>query len=404
MLRTATRRIAVQSALLLAVVVTLAVAGAAVVFDRAQHAEIDRTVRDSVRSADDVTDPPPGVVLVELRPDGVQVSPGAPTDLAALGGNAPTGLGSASISGRHYSTYAETHDGARFVAAYDLASHHRAEERLLWTSVGAGLLGVALAAGAGLLIGRRAVRPLATAMSMQRRFVTDASHELRTPLTVLHTRAQLLHRRLAGQVPADQLSELDQLVEDSSALGEVVSDLLLSAQLQGEDVSGEPVDLGSLATTVVNSLALLAAESGVQLSAELDPEPCVVEGAPAALRRALVALVDHAISPTGPGGSVVVQVSGRSGAAGTAGPDVGSDVGSDLVKVSVIDDGEGLDPAGASQLTERFARGTSAPGRSRRFGLGLALVDEVVRAHGGTLQIDGAPGKGARFSLLLPRS
>jgi signal transduction histidine kinase len=404
MLRTATRRIALQSALLLAVVVTLAVVGAAVVFDRAQHAEIDRTVRDAARTADDVTDPPPGVVLVEVRPGGVQVSPGAPTGLAVLGRSAPTGLGSATISGRHYSTYAETHDETRFVAAYDTASHHHAEERLLWTSVGAGLLGVALAAGAGLLIGRRAVRPLATAMSMQRRFVTDASHELRTPLTVLHTRAQLLHRRLAGRVPADQLSELDQLVEDSSALGEVISDLLLSAQLQSEDVSGEPVDLGSLATTVVNSLALLAADSGVHLSADLDPEPCVVEGALAALRRALVALVDNAISHTGPGGSVVVQVSGVSGAAAAGHVGHVGHVGHDVVKVSVIDDGEGLDPAGASQLTERFARGTSAPGRSRRFGLGLALVDEVVRAHGGTLQIEGAPGKGARFSLFLPRS
>jgi two-component system OmpR family sensor kinase len=386
LLRSATRRIALQSAAVLAVVVALAVVVVAVAFDHAQHGEIQRTVRDAATTADDVSDPPPGVVLLEIRDGATRLTPGASASLSRLSA-APDGLGGAVVDGHAFTTYARTNDGTRFVAAYDLAGHHREEMRLLWWSVAAGMGGVLLAAGAGWLIGRRAVRPLAAALSLQRRFVTDASHELRTPLTVLHTRAQILRRRLAASVSAEQLGELTQLVEDTSALGEVVSDLLLSAQLQRDDVSGAPVDVGELARSVVASLRPLADANRIDLRAEVDQQAWLVNGAPAALRRALVALVDNAISHT-PDGSVLVRVTGDRG----------------VVRIAVVDDGEGLDPADTQRLTERFSRGAAGTGQSRRFGLGLALVDEVVRAHEGQLELTGAIGEGATITMVLPRS
>jgi signal transduction histidine kinase len=73
------------------------------------------------------------------------------------------------------------------------------------------------------------------------------------------------------------------------------------------------------------------------------------------------------------------------------------------VLVAVADDGEGIDPHQARDLARRFARGTARDG-GRRFGLGLALVDEVARVHGGRLDVDGAPGHGATFTLHLPAS
>ena len=104
------------------------------------------------------------------------------------------------------------------------------------------------------------------------------------------------------------------------------------------------MDVGDLARSVVASLAPLAAASGTSLRATVDPSVGRVNGAPAALRRALVALVDNAISHT-PDGSVVVRVTGD--------PDV--------VRIAVADDGEGLDPADTQRLTERFSRGARAP-------------------------------------------
>jgi two-component system, OmpR family, sensor kinase len=101
--------------------------------------------------------------------------------------------------------------------------------------------------------------------------------------------------------------------------------------------------------------------------------------------------VDNALGHTPVGGHVVVDVSPR---------------GADWVVVSVADDGSGLDPAHAERLFARFARGTtdtSTDGSRRRFGLGLALVREVVEAHKGRVEVDGAPGHGATFRVLLPR-
>jgi signal transduction histidine kinase len=386
LLRGAARRVALQSAGLLAVVVAIAVAGLAVEFDHAQHAEIQRTVRAAATTADDVGDPPPGVLLVESHDGRVDLTPGAPASLASLA-SSTAGRGSATVAGSHYLTYTKTKDGVRYVAAYDLAAHHDEEVRLLWTSVVAGLLGIALAAAAGWFIGRRAVRPMASALTLQRRFVTDASHELRTPLTVLHTRAQLIRRRLVDSVAPEQVRELDQLVEDTSTLGDVVSDLLLSAQLQGDRVEGEPVDLGALAAAVTRSLRPYAEASGTTLRYVEEPGTRTVVGARGALRRALDALVDNAISHT-PGGTVLLGVSGDG----------------DRVRLSVSDDGEGIDPSDRDRLINRFARGESAGDHQRRFGLGLALVDEVVRAHGGRLEIAGAVGEGATITMVLPRA
>jgi K+-sensing histidine kinase KdpD len=72
------------------------------------------------------------------------------------------------------------------------------------------------------------------------------------------------------------------------------------------------------------------------------------------------------------------------------------------VGLAVIDDGEGLDPARARELIKRFRRGSKKEAGRVRLGLGLALVNEIVSAHGGTLTIDGAPGSGATFALLFP--
>jgi two-component system, OmpR family, sensor kinase len=111
----------------------------------------------------------------------------------------------------------------------------------------------------------------------------------------------------------------------------------------------------------------------------------MVAGVPVALRRAVNALVDNALEHTHRGDSVTLRVA-RSG---------------DEAILAVADTGEGLDPAEANALTERFARGVHSPA-GKRVGLGLALVREVVHAHGGTLSLDGQRGAGATATIALP--
>ena len=250
----------------------------------------------------------------------------------------------------------------------------------------AAAVGVLVAGLVGFLAARRAVRPLEEALELQRRFVADAGHELRTPLAVLHTRAQLLARRLPPADPARQVA--DQLLADSRVLGDIVEEMLASAQLATRPRISEMIDPAALVVDVVTSMKVLATGAGITLDTSAQGAS-MVRGSGSALRRALTALVDNALAHTPPGGHISVT----------------TDDTARGVLLSVTDDGEGLsgqDPAG---LTIRSARGqeagTGARGE-RRFGLGLALAAEVAAIHGGSFTLTGLPSHGVRATLQLP--
>ena len=399
MVRQAAWSVAVQTAVAVTLVVLVVAALSVLVFDRQQSAEIRDVVQRAATTADDVDDPPDGVWLVKIAldpaglPAGRTVGAGTPAAAASspLIDTAPAGLLSLQADDQNWTAWVDLRPGARFVAIYDQSRHVAEEHRLVVAVTVAGLLGILLAALIGWVVARRAVQPLGAALALQRRFVADASHELRTPLAVVHTRAQLLRR----QTPPDDPSrpELDQLITDTRMLGEVVTDLLTSAQLEHTTPAGEEVDAGTIAQVVAKNLTVLAADRNVSIlvtilpAASHSPNPnlYLVLGAQTALRRALSALVDNAVAHSPDGGTVQVTVA-RTG---------------DRVVISVLDHGDGLDPRDADRLTRRFARGSEA-GAGRRFGLGLGLVDEVVRAHGGRLEIDGVLGQGSQFTVVLP--
>jgi signal transduction histidine kinase len=384
LLRRAALAIAVQSAVAVAVAVGV-LAGGVLLVDRHERAvRVEQATEGVWRTADDVNDPPSGTWLVSVSAVGDRrVTAGAPGWLAGVDPAAlPDGAHRVDLGTHQVVAWTGTRpSGHRLSAVYDVHPLDEQGERLRTSMAVAAVLGVLGAAVAGGLIGRWAVRPLGQALVLQRRFVADASHELRTPLTVLTTRAQVLRRHLRD---GDVAAEADQLVRDARAMGDVVNDLLLSAELRNEPRSGERVDLAALAEEVVESLRPLADERGLEITC-VGESGAEVRGAPSALRRALSSLLDNAIAHTPSGGHVRVEVS----------------TDEELARLVVRDDGEGLDPAEARVMVQRFARGTTRDS-GRRFGLGLALVEEVATAHGGRLEIDGSPGSGAAFGLLLP--
>ena len=389
--RAVARRVAVQTAAAVAVVVFAVGLVVWAVYVRNQGAEARDTLSTAVAGADDVRDPPYGVLLVQRSADGtVTGTDQSRRALAALDlGRLPEGYSTHRVAGEEVLVLVRRRRGVVLVGAAEPEAGQGETDRLVTALVAASVVGVLGAGAVGALIGHRAVEPLGRALALQRRFVADASHELRTPLTVLATRAQMLRRQLRpGQPPSQQaLGHVDRLVADTTALGEVVQDLLLSAELEHAPGQREPVDLGYLADDVVATFGPWSVEHGVDLAVERGDPPYVVDGVRTALRRALGALVDNAIGHEHPGGRVRVRV----------GPGADGEV-----VVAVVDDGEGLDPREAARLVQRFTRGQAAAGSGRRFGLGLALVDEVVRAHGGRLVVEGRRGQGATFALHLP--
>ena len=262
---------------------------------------------------------------------------------------------------------------AVFDMRYLLADRHHLVLALGIAQV-AGLL---LAALIGLGVSRRTVGPLAEALARQRQFVTDASHELRTPLARAYLRAQLLSEDL----PEDQRDGLDALVRSIRGLSDVVDDLLLSARLNRE-LDGQPVNLVAVAEAAVAGESERAAERRIVLSVEFPSGPLVVSGVATALRRAVDELLANAVRHTPEGGRISVRVAPRDG----------------QVELTVADTGEGFAAGEAERLFDRFHHGRG----EKRFGMGLALVREIVAGHGGTVRASGHPGRGARFTLRLP--
>lgn len=415
-LRTATRRLALLTAASITVVVLVVGAVAALIVWREQQSEARTALRTAVLDLDDLTRSPATIGVWVREADGtVRRSPEAPAwlpirsqlDIVTPGGRARVETEVNVGSDRFH--LLTLRDGGRVVQAETgTAPQERERSRLLSGLVVAELIGLALSLLLGGLLARRAVAPLATAMARQRRFVADASHELRTPLTLLSTRAQLLERRL--RLPADVRSgnggaspstsssrhvpsdgphaESVALVEDTRRLAGVVDDLLLSASLPEQPDRRQPVDLVLLARAATSGAAAHAAENGVTVRGpDQVAEPIVVPGAAGPLRRVMDALIDNAISHSRPGGHVTVVAA--------PGPPA---------TLQVIDDGTGIDPAVATRLFDRFAHGShGARGAGRRhFGLGLALVREVVVAHGGEIEARATPGGGATFIVTFP--
>jgi two-component system, OmpR family, sensor kinase len=247
----------------------------------------------------------------------------------------------------------------------------------------AGGLGLVLAVAAGVWFGRRAVRPMAAALALQRRFVADASHELRTPLTLLSTRVQLLRRHLRRDGHPDDLDdEVEGVVTDARQLADILDDLLLAADTRGGGTEPEAIDLVALTRQVVAAATPAAADRSVDLTCRFEQPSLPVLGTRGGLRRALTALLDNAVRYA----ATTVTVTA-------------SRVRSDVV-VEIADDGPGVEPELLPFLFERFA--STGDGDQRHYGLGLALVSEIAARHGGGVSADNAPGGGAVLRLLVP--
>ena len=280
-------------------------------------------------------------------------------------------------------------------AMASLFQQHQERERILSALGLAGGVGLVLATLLATLLARQAVRPMAEALELQRRFVADAGHELRTPLTLLNTRAQLLSRRVHAAASAgtqnakDELviRDADGIVADTRALTDVLEELLLAADTR-TPLPREPVDLGAIVEAAASSAQATADAAGISLSVRVLDRAVLAAGAPTALSRSVTALLDNALDHARSQVTVDVRPTGRQ------------------VVVEVTDDGPGIP---AEVLPRMFARFSSdrpddvAEGPRRHYGLGLALVSEVASRHGGsvTAQNRPSPETGAVLRLEL---
>ena len=254
-----------------------------------------------------------------------------------------------------------------------------------------------------------------------RQFVADASHELRTPVTVIRGYAEYYRQRggldpgaftTAPPVPAPgpagngadrgdgplTRTDMDRIIErveqESTRMGGLVEDLLLLARLdQQRPIERRPVDLLTLAGDAVADARAIAPTRKIELAVEAG-SAFLVLGDEGKLRQVIGNLMSNALTHTPDGTPVDVRI--LTGQKAGSPPVPG-------VTLEVADTGPGMTAEQAGHVFERFYRADQARGRSTGgTGLGLAIVSALVAAHGGTVCVDTAPGKGATFRLTLP--
>jgi signal transduction histidine kinase len=218
----------------------------------------------------------------------------------------------------------------------------------------------------------------------QRAFVADAAHELRNPLASLRTQLEVAERRVSRGGEPVSAEALADLVADTERLSRLADDLLLLARLDDTGAgrpAGAPVEVSALVREVAGRYA--AARVPVVVAA---PRRLWVAGRADELRRVLANLLDNAVRHAATEVRVDASVEDRA------------------VVVVVRDDGAGIAPADRDRVFERFTRLDDARGRDEGgAGLGLGIVRELVRGHGGTVRLaDAEPG--LRVEVRLPRS
>jgi signal transduction histidine kinase len=232
---------------------------------------------------------------------------------------------------------------------------------------------------------RRAVRRLVELDAAKLDFISSVSHELRTPLTVIKGLGQTL---TGGRVPIRSTAGhqlIGRLAANAERLGRMVSNLLDMSRLyqEGIRVDLRPVRLTDVVRAVVERLETLSSHHELQSSLEGDP---TVLADAALLEHVLENLISNAVKHTPPGTPVLVELLVRD----------------DVATVKVIDEGPGIPTAELPRLTERFFRGGDPMTRETSgLGLGLALVADILLAHGTRLNVESGEGQGSEFSFSL---
>jgi signal transduction histidine kinase len=221
---------------------------------------------------------------------------------------------------------------------------------------------------------------LDTASTRQREFVSDASHELRSPVSSI--RAQL-EVALAHPTTAGWSEVADGVLSDTGRLERIIDNLLLLARLDEDSLPpAEIVDVATLTHAVASRVDHPDLSVTVEVADGLQ-----IRGSPDQIESVIRNLVENAVRYAA--SKVTVAVSARD----------------DTIIVTVDDDGPGIPPGDRQKIFDRFTRLEAARSRSDGgVGLGLAVVDRILRNHGGTVEATESPESGARFTVRIPEA
>lgn len=235
---------------------------------------------------------------------------------------------------------------------------------------------------------RAAAEELRRLSALRADFVSLVSHELRGPMASVVGCAATLRQRWRSLTPEQRESFLALIEEETSRLAGLVGDVLDTSRVEAGTFSYAfaDVDLEGMVNEVTALVDM--GQEEVAVRAEVAGPLPSVRGDRERLRQLLVNLVTNAVKYTVAGDEVQVHAEARNG----------------VVDVSVTDHGPGISHEDQLLIFEKFGRAETAGGSKPGAGLGLFIARSIAEAHGGTLRVESAEGRGARFTVRLPVS
>jgi signal transduction histidine kinase len=232
----------------------------------------------------------------------------------------------------------------------------------------------------------QAYQKLAEQEVARREFLANIAHELRTPLMAASGYLQILQQ--GGMLNQGQLTQaLDTVSRNVHQIVTLVNDILFLQEMDLVLPDFKAVDMGEVASIVLERYKTQAAARGIHLSLTEDRELPPVSGDSRSLERALTALVDNAIKFSPKGGDVEIRLK----------------KGERQVFVTVEDHGIGISPNTRPRIFDRFYHLEKEDGDLfGGIGLGLAITRQVIQQHKGTLDVESDYGMGSTFTMRLP--
>jgi signal transduction histidine kinase len=233
---------------------------------------------------------------------------------------------------------------------------------------------------------RTTVEELRRLSALRADFVSLVSHELRSPMAAVIGSARTLQQRWRQLAPEQRESFLALIADETSRLATLIADVLDTSRIEAGTFSFtfEPVDLGQLVEESVAHAGV--SQDEVAVRADVEKSLPSVRGDRERLRQVLANLIDNAVKYSRSGDAVEVFARAQNG----------------RVEVTVQDTGPGIPAEQQRLIFEKFGRvrvgGAAKPGT----GLGLFIARSIAEAHGGSLDVRSAPGRGAAFTLALP--
>lgn len=250
---------------------------------------------------------------------------------------------------------------------------------------------LALASLFGFLVARYALRPARHSLQFQKQFIGNVAHEIRTPMAIIKTNTEVA--LMDPNIPADMREVFEETITELDRMSETINNLLtFDTLVRPERVKSAIIDMDTIAATVVGRHEELAASRGVALTLRTKGE-AYVYGNATALEQVVTNLVKNAVNYTPKDQGKTVEVV------------VENDL-SNNVTVTVTDTGIGIAQKDLYHIFEPFYRADTSRARgigTGSSGLGLAIVNEIVRLHHGTISIRSALNQGTTIKVTLPR-